>query len=439
VADRRDISIPVNLAFLAALVTISAFVVAPPDDRMTAAVPPEDAAPQPEQAPATLPVATDMLRLTAVMMPPVPEAPKSASEPSEMALPEPAAPQLSPQVSRQASSQPAPARLDLAQLDPGQPGLARPEKTLAAPDQAVSKPVDLTPLEVASANPAPQLMPRPGTILQTSVSPAPTRPLVPMTPESPVKEEKSLPPLSALAPPVPRTSEYALTQAAASVPVQQAASRPDITPMQPPVDITAPERTPPERTPPERTLPERASLERVAAETTPQASDWQVANRLMDTAAQRLSLEFLWPADRQSHASIYTHLTACLGVETGLIDPAGRVHLGSAGSRSFNTAMHSPFMRLVDRPVDPREDRAVDRIKDRQGAGTGNGRVVRVFRRAHDMRLLAALNRAFGGLPATGRVTAEYRMNAGALYLDKLTLDGRRYEGRIRLDQGSCA
>jgi hypothetical protein len=301
---------------------------------------------------------------------------------------------------------------------------------------------------------------------------------VPMTPETPVEDEKSLPPLSALAPPVPKASESPLTQAAASVPVQQAVSRPDITPMQPPrqqrwqedavgtaragqnaagqngagqnaaseiasakpsVDMVSPERTSPERISPERTSPERASLERISAETAPQASDWQVADRLMDTSAQRLSLEFLWPADRQSHASIYTHLTACLGVETGLIDTAGRVHLGSGGGRSFNTAMHSPFMRLVDRPVDPREGRAIDRIRGRQGAGAGNGRIVRVFRRAHDMRLLAALNRAFGGLPANGRVTAEYRMTAGALYLDKLTLDGRRYEGGVRLDQGSCA
>ncbi|MEK9553758.1 MAG: hypothetical protein VW446_10890 [Alphaproteobacteria bacterium] len=170
----------------------------------------------------------------------------------------------------------------------------------------------------------------------------------------------------------------------------------------------------------------------------PQAADWQVADRLMETAAQRLSLEFLWPADRQSHARIYAHLTSCLGVETGIIDAANRVHMGSGGGRSFNAALHSPFMRIVERPVDPRERSDIERIRDRRQVGVDGGRAVRVFRRSHDMWLLAALNRAFGGLPPNGRVTAEYELDRGGLYLGKLTLDGRPHQGRISLDRDSC-
>jgi hypothetical protein len=55
------------------------------------------------------------------------------------------------------------------------------------------------------------------------------------------------------------------------------------------------------------------------------------------------------------------------------------------------------------------------------------------------MRLLAALNRAFGGLPSAGHVTAEYEMDGSRLYLAKLTLDGRAYDGRVRLGRDGCA
>ena len=188
-----------------------------------------------------------------------------------------------------------------------------------------------------------------------------------------------------------------------------------------PVSTTAPPATP----------------ARPAEDMRPRASDFQAANLLMDDAARRLSLEFLWPSDRRSHARIYSRLTECLGVEAGVIDGTGNLLLGAAGGRGFNGALHSPFMRLVDQPVDPRELRTIESIRDGRRL-THDGRPVRVFRRDHDVRLLAALNRAFGGLPTDGRVTAEYRMEAGSLYLGKLTLDGRRHAGRVRLDHDGC-
>lgn len=171
--------------------------------------------------------------------------------------------------------------------------------------------------------------------------------------------------------------------------------------------------------------------------TRPRASDFQAANLLMDDAARKLSLEFLWPSDRHSHAPIYSRLTECLGVEAGVIDGTGTLYLGTAGGRVFNGALHSPFMRLVDQPVDPRELRTIESIRNGRRL-THDGRPVRVFRRDHDIRLLAALNRAFRGLPTDGRVTAEYRMEAGLLYLAELTLDGRHHAGRVRLDHDSC-
>ena len=158
----------------------------------------------------------------------------------------------------------------------------------------------------------------------------------------------------------------------------------------------------------------------------------------MDDAAQKLSLEFLWPADRRGHSRIYSRLTECLGVETGVIDGDGTVYVGTGGGRVFNAALHSPLMRLVDQPVDPRERRNIERIRSGRQFTAKDGKAVRVFRRAHDIRLLAALSRAFGGLPTGGRITAEYQIEAGALHLGKLTLNGRRHDGRVRLDQDSC-
>ena len=461
--DRRDISIPVNLAFLAALVAVSAFVTVPSPDRMEAAAPPEHSSPQPEQVPADVPAANaanDVLRLTSVMIPPMPDEPVSDEPvpdepvPDEPALaaktskgPSPNTPptEATPSENINQPADPAPTQVASA---PTQSAPARLERTLTAADQTISAPAALTPLQMTSADPTPRLVPQPAPVVHASASTISARRLTPLVPASAQKVDNSMPALLPISPPVPVASAAHQSQTAPVARIQQGMTKAEITPMQAPArqrrqkdaagvvqssldfsEDPATEMTTPELAPPEMTPPEVA----------PQASDWQVADRLMDKAAQRLSLEFLWPADRQSHARIYTHLANCLGVKTGIIDSASRVHLGQGGGRSFNTAMHSPFMRLVDRPVDPRESRAIDRIRDRQGAGAGSGRAVRVFRRSHDMWLLAALNRTFGGLPSNGRVTAEYNLQGGRLYLGKLTLDGRRYEGRISLDRDSCA
>jgi hypothetical protein len=114
------------------------------------------------------------------------------------------------------------------------------------------------------------------------------------------------------------------------------------------------------------------------------------------------------------------------------------VYVGTGGGRVLNAALHSPFMRLIDQPVDPRESRKIKRIRTGLQITAKDGTAVRVFRRAQDIRLIAALNRAFGGLPKSGLVTAEYQMEAGLLYLGKLTMNGRRHNGRVRLDYDSC-
>ncbi|MEX0503575.1 hypothetical protein AB3X55_08265 [Alphaproteobacteria bacterium LSUCC0719] len=420
-ADRRDISIPVNLGFLLALVVASAFVAAPsPDQTVDMASPPPpaqsaQAAPASEPLPAAPPPAAIPLRLAAVSMPPVPDMPEAeaaAQQPAPDALPAPKQTKPEPSKALPGAQKPAIQK-------PATPKQIIPEPMIPKP--MIPEPV--IPKQVAQLTP---MAPR----QDNSPRRAPVQP-DPLDPLTPSQHRRTDP-----APPV----LAAMSAAPAKVPA--AVSQAEI-PAAPSTDIGADQLS--------ETMPALQPMTAAATTdmkvnvsdsaqdvTAPQAADWQVADRLMETAPQRLSLEFLWPADRQSHARIYAHLTSCLGVETGVVDAANRVHMGSGGGRSFNAALHSPFMRIVERPVDPRERSDIERIRDRRQVGVDGGRAVRVFRRSHDMWLLAALNRAFGGLPPNGRVTAEYELDQGGLYLGKLTLDGRPHEGRISLDRDSC-
>lgn len=411
-ADRRDISIPVNLGFLAVLVAASALVAAPPSDQTTdlathatPSAPPTLAVPLPEPTPVAPPSASTPLRLAAVSMPPVPDMPEAepaGQQPDLDALP---ASNLSKPV--------------LSKATPASPEPASPDPI--SPDPIIPKPI----IQQQVAQLTPMAPRQEDTVRQTPIQPDP---LDPLTPSQHRRTDPAPPVLVAMSAASAKPSS-AVSQAETPVEpstslgaVQMSETMPDLQPMKAEV----------------MTGMQVDVSDSVPTAPAPQAADWQAADRLMGTAAQRLSLEFLWPADRQSHARIYAHLTTCLGVETGIIDPANRVHMGSGGGRLFNAALHSPFMRIVDRPVDPREGRDIDRIRARQQFGGNGGRAVRVFRRSHDMWLLAALNRAFGGLPANGRVTAEYELDGGNLYLGKLTLDGRPHKGRISLDRDRC-
>ncbi len=439
--DRRNLTIPINLGFLAVLVALSALVTDTPpvqvaEKQMPAS--PVDTMPPPSAQPvetrpfagqpvAEPPFAGQAVRLSALSMPPLPELPMAAAESRKTPVKDvqrqesPARSSPEPEV---ATSQVAELVAPSVQLpsDPVPPTLT--------PTQSEPPLAQLTPLVPASADLKPAAL--------TPSVPLPAKPLPAI--------ESSRPPITPKAGPLAPGPELTPLGKVAR-PAAPAASSVDITPLRPiarkaPDHQQVPDSTPPSAMPIEVAAAVSARPEIVAAkpeDTRPRAVDLQVAERLMDSQGQQLSLEFLWPADRRSHPRIYTNLTQCLGVENGVIDSNRKVHLGAGGGRRFNAALHSPFMRLVDQPVDPRERRIIERLRNGQHGDAGGGMAVRVFRRAHDMRLLAALNRAFGGLPSAGRVTAEYEMDGSRLYLAKLTLDGGRYDGRVRLGRDGCA
>lgn len=424
-ADRRNLSIPVNLAFLAALVMVSHLVTTtPPAERDVVETPDSRSAGTPQAAAASVddpPAALATMMLTAVSMPPLPDATMSVMPGAGTDAPTP----------------------------PASP---------AARQDETSQPLSMTPEQTAHETP---LDPATVTLFTPGLPPLKplqeqTRQLVP-TPVSPISPDKTpaamLPDLSATAQ-VTKTEQLrgGRSHALRIPPLEPIAPerqrRVDIMPPTLPAPPSAAALSNADRLiPASAQSPARspsgspsgsATTARQAEQAGLQASDLQAADRLMDKAAEKLSLEFLWPADRRSHADIYARLTQCLGVETGVVDRTRSVHLGNGAGRTFNASLHSPFLRLVDQPVDPRERLIIDQIRTGRHFDVRGARPVRVFRRAQDVWLLAALNRVFRGLPANGSVTAEYQMDGDALYLGKLVLDGRRYDGRVRLDHDGC-
>ena len=421
--DRRNLSILINLAFLAGLLFASQLttVMAPMQPHSAKAemmAANSVASPPPTVGPVDdLSGGGPVMTLTAVAMPALPD----------VAVPE--APVAGAPVQK-APAPPMPVSAVAAKPDPSPP-------TPMMPRQVDSTPPGARPLRPDVSGPAPSNPP--SIVPMEIVKPVALDLASPLSPEARSVAMAPTPmPLSQTGDGAPlRNAGSEATPIPSLAPLAPNRQRlRDAIPAEPPVGNPAVSSSAPDRL--DSVTPRPATTAGLPQLVKPLASDLQAAGRLMDGAAQKLSLEFLWPADRRGHSRIYSRLTECLGVETGVIDGDGTVYVGTGGGRVFNAALHSPFMRLVDQPVDPRERRKIERITTGRRITAKDGTAVRIFRRAHDIRLLAALSRAFGGLPTGGRVTAEYQIEGGALHLGKLTLNGRRHDGRVRLDQDSC-
>ena len=407
-ADRRNLSIPINLAFLAGLMAASQLTTAmAPMEPYSARVEMAAANPVASPPPTVEPIhdlsdGEPVMTLTAVAMPALPDVAVLEAPVADAPV-------------QKAPAPPMPVSAVAAKTDPSLPTPMMPRQVGSTPSRAPPLRPDLS--GTAPSNP-PSIVPM-EIVKQTAMAPTPM-PLSQTGDGAPLRNAGSeATPIPSLAPLAPNRQRSW-----------------DAIPAEPPVGNPAVSSSAPDRL--DSVTPRPATTVGLPQLVKPLASDLQAAGQLMDNAAQKLSLEFLWPADRRGHSRIYSRLTECLGVETGVIDGDGTVYVGTGGGRIFNAALHSPFMRLVDQPVDPRERRNIERIRSGRQFTAKDGTAVRVFRRAHDIRLLAALSRAFGGLPTGGQITAEYQIGTGALHLGKLTLNGRRHDGRVRLDQDSC-
>ena len=169
----------------------------------------------------------------------------------------------------------------------------------------------------------------------------------------------------------------------------------------------------------------------------PNAADLAKAQRQINDRNAVPSLEFLWPANSTSHQQIYHALTHCLGMVVGQINDLGDVVLAPGqGVTRLNKNLHSPLLRSLETPVTNDEARAVASLDN----ASRNKKLIRIFRKDMDIRLLAGLRKLTGTVDhLTGRVTAEYLLTNDGLYLDKVTHNGALLSGRIQLHKGRCA
>ncbi len=168
----------------------------------------------------------------------------------------------------------------------------------------------------------------------------------------------------------------------------------------------------------------------------PSAIDLAKASQQINDRNNLPLLEFLWPVNTSSHQQIYHVLTHCLGMVVGQVNPLGQVSLAPGqGVNTLNQNLHSPLLRLLEKPVTPDEARVVASMDNT----SDNGHLIRVFRRDMDVRLLAGLRKLTGGgNHLTGQITSEYLLRNDGLYLDKVTHDGVSLQGQIQLYEGSC-
>jgi hypothetical protein len=173
----------------------------------------------------------------------------------------------------------------------------------------------------------------------------------------------------------------------------------------------------------------------------PSSEDIAIARRQINLGEKTPSLEFLWPASQSSHRQIYHTLTQCLGMIVGHIDKTGKVVIASGqASRRFNREIHSPLLRSFEQPITAQEANFIDGLRN----NINGGNLIRIFRKNTDISLLAGLRKMtqnelnMDQQNISGQIKAEYLLAHDGLFIDKITYNGKRLSGRIRLYNGQC-
>ena len=173
----------------------------------------------------------------------------------------------------------------------------------------------------------------------------------------------------------------------------------------------------------------------------PSTEDIAIARRQIDMGEKIPSLEFLWPANQSSHSQIYHTLSQCLGMIVGHIDQTGQVALASGqANRRYNPEIHSPLLRSFEQPITTHEVSLVDGLRN----NVKGGNLIRIFRKNTDISLLAGLHNMIQNelnmdqQNISGQIKAEYLLAHDGLFIDKITYNGKRLSGRIRLYNGQC-
>lgn len=168
----------------------------------------------------------------------------------------------------------------------------------------------------------------------------------------------------------------------------------------------------------------------------PTTIDLAIARRQLNKGEEAPSIEFLWPSDRNDHRQIYHTLTNCLGMIVGHVNKGGKVTLAVGQSaRNYNSQLFSPMLRSLSEPSTPAEANLIKALSTQ----TGDGQLIRIFRRETDAKILAGLRNLVGAMgPVTGDLSAEYWLTSRGMYLANITHNGKVINGRIELFKGRC-
>ena len=168
----------------------------------------------------------------------------------------------------------------------------------------------------------------------------------------------------------------------------------------------------------------------------PTMIDLAIARRQLNKGEEAPSIEFLWPSDRNDHRQIYQTLTNCLGMIVGHVNNGGKVTLADGQSaRNYNSQIFSPMLRSLNEPSTPTEANLIKALSKQ----TGDGQLVRIFRRETDAKILAGLRNLVGAMgPVTGDLSAEYWLTSRGMYLADITHNGKAINGQIELFKGRC-
>lgn len=155
------------------------------------------------------------------------------------------------------------------------------------------------------------------------------------------------------------------------------------------------------------------------------------------------TVEIDWPTKETERDRLYTILSACYGMRSAMMDRKGRLFIGKdhgigrAGQPwDINLDRYSLFIRHVSGQPAPEEHLHKRKIVKFHGASL-RGRIVRVFRRQVDARLLGGLGQLTGSEYRSYKlIKAKYRLSGREVVLTQIRVDGRRLPGEVRMGAG---
>ena len=146
--------------------------------------------------------------------------------------------------------------------------------------------------------------------------------------------------------------------------------------------------------------------------------------------SEGLSITFYWPEAQDEREAVYHILQHCHNMTLGVFD-ANMILFDQHNKRLSKTEISniSPMLRHVSAPVTALESGLLGQLRKRQP-----GPMVRIFPKRFDAFLIASLRQnANINKNIKGRITANYSIENGEIFLENWNLNGKTLSGNIEL------